>query len=422
MELDKNGQPAEAVRYFTAALTLRPDNPGMYINRGNALMKAGELDAAILDYKQACALAPQYAEAHHNLGDVLKEKGQLDEAIAEYREALRLKKDFPEAHNNLGYALKSKGQLDEAIAEYREALRLKRDLLQARTNLGDALGDKGQLDEAIAEYREALRLKRDYPEGHYNLGNALEHKGQRDEAIAEFREALRLKKDFPEAHCNLGNALRRQCRFREALMELRLGHELGSKQPGWPYPSAQWVRHCERLVELEGKLPGFLERTITPASPAEQIELARLCSLKRLNRAAARFYEEAFVAEPKLADDLGTGHRYNATCTAALAGCGQGKDADKLEDKDRAGLRRQALDWLRADLDALGRLLANKPLEARPLVVQKMRLWLADTDFAGVREPEALAKLPEAERQLWQKLWGDVADTLARTQATKVPE
>ena len=44
--------------------------------------------------------------------------------------------------------------------------------------------------------------------------------------------------------------------------------------------------------------------------------------------------------------------RYNAACTAALAGCGQGVDADKLDAKERARLRQQALDWLRADLKA----------------------------------------------------------------------
>jgi hypothetical protein len=43
-----------------------------------------------------------------------------------------------------------------------------------------------------------------------------------------------------------------------------------------------------------------------------------------------------------------------------------------------------------------------------------MRGWLWDTPFARVRGPEALAWLPAAERQAWQKLWVDVADTLAR--------
>jgi hypothetical protein len=34
--------------------------------------------------------------------------------------------------------------------------------------------------------------------------------------------------------------------------------------------------------------------------------------------------------------------------------------------------------------------------------------WQNDTDLAGVRDPAALAKMPEAERADWQKLWADV--------------
>ena len=47
--------------------------------------------------------------------------------------------------------------------------------------------------------------------------------------------------------------------------------------------------------------------------------------------------------------------------------------------------------------------------------------WLDDSDFAGVRGPKALAKLPEAERRPWQKLWEDVADTLARSRGKAAP-
>jgi serine/threonine-protein kinase len=50
IELMEDGKPAEAIRYYTAALALRPYNPGIYLNRGNALQKAEELDAAIADY------------------------------------------------------------------------------------------------------------------------------------------------------------------------------------------------------------------------------------------------------------------------------------------------------------------------------------------------------------------------------------
>ena len=59
--------------------------------------------------------------------------------------------------------------------------------------------------------------------------------------------------------------------------------------------------------------------------------------LKGLNHAAARFYEKGFDADPK----LGGAHRYNAARAAALAAGAQGKDAGKLDDKERVCLRRQ---------------------------------------------------------------------------------
>jgi hypothetical protein len=40
--------------------------------------------------------------------------------------------------------------------------------------------------------------------------------------------------------------------------------------------------------------------------------------------------------------------------------------------------------------------------------VQQVQHWLQDPDFAGVRGPEALGRLPEAERRDWQRLWEEV--------------
>ncbi len=122
------------------------------------------------------------------------------------------------------------------------------------------------------------------------------------------------------------------------------------------------------------------------------------------------------MASPK------SGLRYSAACAAALAGCGAGEDATKLTDAERAGLRKQALAWLRADLTAWRRVMEQQPDKARPEVRQQLQHWQEDTDFAGVRGPAALAKLPEAERQPWQKLWADVADTLAKAQGKTGPE
>ncbi len=411
------GQLDEAIAACREAIRLRKDYADAHLNLAVALDRNGQRDESIAAIRQAIRLKTDYAQAYANLGIALRDKGQPDEAIAAFREAIRLKKDFAEPRVDLGNALRRKGQPDKAIALYREAIRLKKDYALAYLNLGVALADKGQLDEAIAAYREAIRLKKDYALAYFDLGIVLEGKGRRDEAVALYRKAIRLKKDFAHAHIYLGNALRQQGEFRRALVELRRGHELGSRDPHWPFSSAQWVRQCERLVELDEKLPGFLSRTTMPASPEERIELAGLCSLKHLHRAAARFYEEAFAVQPKLSE----GHRYNAACAAAQAGCGHGKDAAALDGRERARLRRQALDWLRAHLEAWTRVLQKHPDKGRAAVTKHFQEWLADPDLGGVRGPAALAKLPEAERQPWQKLWEDVAATLARAQRTTTP-
>ena len=46
--------------------------------------------------------------------------------------------------------------------------------------------------------------------------------------------------------------------------------------------------------------------------------------------------------------------------------------------------------------------------QARPVVQQTLQHWQADTDLAGVRDADALAKLPEAERGAWRALWAEV--------------
>ena len=44
----------------------------------------------------------------------------------------------------------------------------------------------------------------------------------------------------------------------------------------------------------------------------------------------------------------------------------------------------------------------------RPKMAETLAHWKADADLAGVRDPEALAKLPEAERTAWRTFWEDV--------------
>jgi tetratricopeptide (TPR) repeat protein len=404
----------EAIAAYHEAIRLQPKIAKAYYNLGNALMHKGALDEAVAAYREAIHLKPDYAAAYDNLGIVLTKQGQLDEAIDACKEAI-LKSHSAEAYVNLGNALIEKRALDEAIAAFKKAIRLKPDLVQAHVNLGNSLQDKGAVEEAVAAYHEAIRLKPEDATAHYGLGNAFQSKGGLDQAIALYHDAIRFRPNFAEAFCNLGQALEKKGRFTEALVARRRGHELGSRNPGWRYPSARWVQECERLVDLDGRLPAILGGKTVPASAGECIEFAKLCSLKHLYAAGARFYQDAFAVLPELADDVAHWHRYNAACQAARAGCGQGEDTSQVDEIQRTSWRRQALEWLRSDLTHWANQAESNSPEPRLTVQRKLEHWRRDSDLSGVRDVAALATLPAEEQDAWRRLWTDVEDTLIKS-------
>ncbi len=416
--LQAQGHLERAVAECEAAIRIKPDDAEAHYNLGTALHAQGQLDQAVAECEAAIRLKPDYAEAHSNLGLALKAQGHLERAVAEYEAAIRLKPDHAEAHANLGLALKAQGHLERAVAEYEAAIRLKPDSADAHNNLGNALQAQGHLERAAAEFEAAIRLKPDSAEAHYNLGNALRVQGHLERAVAEYEAAIRLKPDYAEAHCNLGLILLQMGNFGEGLESLEKGHALGSKQPGWPYPSETWVGNARRLVELEAKLPALLKGKTTPKDSAERLALADFCYQTARYATSARFWGEAFAETPALADDLTNGHRYNAACSASLAASGRGKDEPMPDDPAKAKLREQALGWLRADLAAWGKVLdgGNEPAR-KQAVAGTLAHWKEDADLAGLRDEAALAKLPEGEREGFRALWVEVDRLLARARA-----
>ena len=192
-ERNLSGDFEGALREFTHAIRLDPDDAVGYVLRGMTKAALRKHSAAIVDYDEAIRLDPNYANAYVNRGYARGQLGKYYGAIADYDEAIRLNPDYALAYVNRGYAKRRLGRYAAAILDYDEAIRLNPDYALAYFNRGYARGQLGKYYGAIADYNEAIRLNPKYASAYVNRGYAKRRLGRHAAAITDYDEAIRLK-------------------------------------------------------------------------------------------------------------------------------------------------------------------------------------------------------------------------------------
>jgi serine/threonine-protein kinase len=394
------------LRVLKAAQRRAPGDLWINYTLGYKLRQAQQFKAEAVGYlRAALAMRPGNVVLRWMIAEDLEAMGRLQEALETYQDLLRDKPDCDAAHSGLGWTLVRLGRLDQAEAEFRKALDYNSKNAWAHNNLGYVLAQRGQFDEALAHDDEAVRLQPDLPYAHVNRAVVLLRKQRPAEAEAAARKATEVDAELALGYNFLGLALQAQGKFDDALA----AYQTALKKD----PAYTEARNNMRSLALDRRLPQVLSGQDKPTD-AELIEFARLCIGKKRYSHAAQFFEAAFAAQPRLAEDLRSFDRYNAACAAAQAAGGSGGDATRLDDAERARLRGQALGWLRADLGLWAKQLEAGTPEARKAVREQLQNWRRDTDLAGLRDAAALAKLPEVEREACLKLWADVDALLLR--------
>jgi WD40 repeat protein len=129
---------------------------------------------------------------------------------------------------------------------------------------------------------------------------------------------------------------------------------------------------------------------------------------------ATRVWAEELENVLKLSDDRRTQCRYYAARAAILATASSPPYGFPRDVTAQAKLRRQALDWLKADLRAWAKILETCPPQNRLTIVSMLSDWKQDNDLADIRDTAALAKLPAEEQKAFTRLWADVAELLKK--------
>jgi tetratricopeptide (TPR) repeat protein len=429
------GEAGEARRSYESALAIR--------------RKLAEDHPTVTEYQG------DLAASHKDLGSLLSETGQTAEARAAHESALaigqklagdhptatRYQGDLADSHNNLGLLLWATGQPAEARHVYESALAIGRklaedhptvtqyqaDLAGNHINLGTLLGTTGRPAEARRAFEAALaigwKLAEDHPEAPdfaSLLGGMLNNLAAIDLDEKLFDKA---REDLQEAITWQKKALAtnpRHPRYRQLLSNHLTNWIKAARGLGRDDEAAEVRRDLDelqasdpRFEALDARLSAVLNGEV-PKDNAERLALARRAYDTKKYAAAARLCAEALDADPMVAQSRQAQHAYNAACAAALAADGQGQDDPAPDDPTKLRLRQQALAWLKAELAVWTKLVVSGPPQASASVAQTLEHWRKDTDLAGVRDPEALEKLPEDERKAWRELGDGVAEALTK--------
>jgi serine/threonine-protein kinase len=372
----------------------RPESSGP---SPTVLMRLGRLDEARVAWKSALEADPLEHEAWYGYAELCLFLGEEDE----YRRARRaLLERFgattdPYIAERTGRACLLRpatgDELRQAVTVAERAVPRNSGEQSARPYFEFARGlagyRQGQFDRAIAAMRgDAAHVLEPSPK--LVLAMALHQKGQADEARKTLASAV-LSHDWAanrvvDQHGCIAHSLRREA---EAM--------------------------------ILPNLPAFLDGKYQPRDNDERLALLGVCQFTNRTCTAARLYSDAFAADAHLAEDPRSGHRHNAARAAALAGCGLGEDGSKLDAAERARWRRQARDWLRADLAAWAKTLDGGSPAARTLVRKALAQWQVHPDFTGLRESSAMDKLPADERSECLALWQAVGDLLKRAREAR---
>ncbi|MBA4017954.1 MAG: serine/threonine protein kinase [Pirellula sp.] len=118
----RDKDPAESIRFYQAALAIRPRAIPAWNNLAVALSGVGRTDEALFHFQHAKELDPQSVYVRYNLGLALSAAQQAEGAVTELQQAVALAPDFAPAYIALDKELIKARRYAEAEAVLRRGL------------------------------------------------------------------------------------------------------------------------------------------------------------------------------------------------------------------------------------------------------------------------------------------------------------
>jgi tetratricopeptide (TPR) repeat protein len=192
VQLQQHGAAADD---FRQALDLDTTHLAARMALSNALVAAGEFQAAQQSFDAAIATFPTSAVVFNNRGTFHQSQRRNDQAIRDFTQAIALDEEYLQAYLNRGFTHVQSGEAAAAIEDFNAVLDREPDNTSALSLRGTARLRSGDFEQAIADYTRAVEVNPADPTARADLGFAYFFSGDYETAAAAFDQSLTLKPD-----------------------------------------------------------------------------------------------------------------------------------------------------------------------------------------------------------------------------------
>jgi len=192
----------EAIRCFTEAIRINPNDEISYNNRGFAYDSKDDLEAAMKDYNRAIELNPEDYYPYGNRGVARLISHDVNGAIDDFNRWIHLAPDDHLAYANRADAYREQRMFEDALSDLNQAIRLKPDYAEYYYSRGYVRHSKGDLEKAFHDLNESIRLDPEYAEPYAERGSIYYEREEYDAALKDYETYVKMngieKKEIEE--------------------------------------------------------------------------------------------------------------------------------------------------------------------------------------------------------------------------------
>lgn len=222
LEYLNTGNNDEAIRYFTKAIEINPNDAVSYNKRSDAYIRENNYDQAILDSTKAIEINPKYSDAYCNRGFAYENKGNFNKAILDYNKAIEINPKDANAYFFRGIFYSKRGNRDKATADFNK-------MIEINPKAGAALLLLGFGGASTNKSVEPIRINPHDAFSYFVRGRAYSNAGNYDLAISDFSKAIEINPNYRDAYVERAVAHYYKKEYDKAWIDVHKAEALGSK-------------------------------------------------------------------------------------------------------------------------------------------------------------------------------------------------